>query len=234
VSGFRNYSLTKNGQLTIGQIFSPDFLAGVSGWTINKDGSAEFNNLTIRGTFLGLDFEITTAGAFFYSGTPEAGNLTVSIAAAAGTDGYGNSYPSGIASLNGGITVNLTNGTLTLTPITGGHTPGLVTSYTGELILTSPAETSGDSVAQLLVASAAAYPAASAAMVVGPSAVKVTVPVTVTGLTATNTLEVDGTNWSQAAQPAAYPAVGSPSNAGLATYCNQIVQALQAAGLMGT
>jgi len=45
-------------------------------------------------------------------------------------------------------------------------------------------------------------------------------------------ISVGGDAWSQAAVPAAYPAVGSPSNAGLATYCNQIVQALQAAGLM--
>lgn len=31
-------------------IQSPNYVAGVSGWTINKDGSAEFNNVVIRGT----------------------------------------------------------------------------------------------------------------------------------------------------------------------------------------
>jgi hypothetical protein len=31
-------------------IHSPDFVAGVSGWTINRDGSAEFNDVVIRGT----------------------------------------------------------------------------------------------------------------------------------------------------------------------------------------
>jgi hypothetical protein len=50
---FRNYSLTKNGQLTIGQIFSPDFTEGISGWEIRKDGSVEFNNGTFRGTISG-------------------------------------------------------------------------------------------------------------------------------------------------------------------------------------
>jgi hypothetical protein len=30
-------------------IHSPNYVQGVSGWTINKDGSAEFNNVTVRG-----------------------------------------------------------------------------------------------------------------------------------------------------------------------------------------
>jgi len=33
-------------------IQSPNYVAGVSGWTINQDGSAEFNNATFRGTVL--------------------------------------------------------------------------------------------------------------------------------------------------------------------------------------
>lgn len=33
-------------------IHSPDYVAGVSGWTINKDGTAEFNNVTVRGTLV--------------------------------------------------------------------------------------------------------------------------------------------------------------------------------------
>lgn len=50
---FKNYSLTKGGQLTIGQILSPNFVTGVSGWEIRKDGSVEFNNGTFRGTITG-------------------------------------------------------------------------------------------------------------------------------------------------------------------------------------
>jgi hypothetical protein len=48
--------------------------------------------------FLGSDFIITAAGAFFYSGTPAAGNLTASVASASGTDPYGNAYLAGIVS----------------------------------------------------------------------------------------------------------------------------------------
>lgn len=64
---FTNYMITKNGELTYLQIQSPDYVAGISGWIIRKDGSAEFNNLTIRGTFTGTDFVINSSGIFFYS-----------------------------------------------------------------------------------------------------------------------------------------------------------------------
>ena len=48
-------------------------------------------------TFDGTDFIINSAGAFFYTGTPAANNLAVSIATAAGTDAFGNDYPAGLA-----------------------------------------------------------------------------------------------------------------------------------------
>lgn len=35
--------------LRIPAIRSPDYVAGISGWTINIDGTAEFNNVTVRG-----------------------------------------------------------------------------------------------------------------------------------------------------------------------------------------
>lgn len=77
---------------------SPNYVTGVSGWTVNQDGSAEFNNLTIRGTFFGSRFIINSAGAFFYSGAPASGNLIASITDAAGTDSFGNAYVGGITS----------------------------------------------------------------------------------------------------------------------------------------
>jgi hypothetical protein len=64
------------GSLAIPSIFSPNFLHGVSGWTINKDGSAEFNNLNVRGTTLtgtltaGNTLIINQSGWFLYAGTP--------------------------------------------------------------------------------------------------------------------------------------------------------------------
>lgn len=73
-------------------IKSPNYVPGVSGWSINRDGSAEFDDLTIRGTFDGTDYEINSSGEFFYSGTPAFGNLVMSIANAAGTDSHGNPY----------------------------------------------------------------------------------------------------------------------------------------------
>jgi hypothetical protein len=76
-------------------IQSPNFVTGVSGWTINIDGSAEFNNLSIRGTFNGTNFVINSSGEFFYSGTPASGNLIQSVTNGAGTDGVGNAYLTG-------------------------------------------------------------------------------------------------------------------------------------------
>lgn len=55
--------------LRIPALQSPNFVDGVSGWFIGIDGSAQFNNLEIRGSFLGSDFVINSAGIFFY-GTP--------------------------------------------------------------------------------------------------------------------------------------------------------------------
>ena len=76
-------------------IQSPNYVAGSAGWTINVDGSAEFNNLTIRGTFTGTDFYMDGTGAFFYSGVPAAGNLSFSITpAGTNADKFGNAIPS--------------------------------------------------------------------------------------------------------------------------------------------
>lgn len=85
-------------------IKSPNFATGVSGWTINKDGSAEFNSLTIRGTFDGTNFEINANGIFQYSGVPALGNLVGSDTNNAGTDSHGNAYVAGkTVYLNDGV-----------------------------------------------------------------------------------------------------------------------------------
>jgi hypothetical protein len=89
------------GSLAIPSIHSPNYQAGISGWSINKVGSAEFNNLTIRGNFIGPDFFLsngdgtltTTPGYFMYSGPPAAGNLIYSITTAStGHDKFNNNY----------------------------------------------------------------------------------------------------------------------------------------------
>jgi hypothetical protein len=69
---------------------SPDFVTGVSGWSINIDGSAEFNDVIIRGG-------VTIGGdSFYYDGAPAAGNLIASIAADPGNDPFGNAYLAGV------------------------------------------------------------------------------------------------------------------------------------------
>src|SRR5215475_711890 len=105
--GFNNSIVGGVGNLIRTFIRSPNYVTGVSGWTINKDGSAEFNNLTIRGTFQGTLFVINNNGAFFYFPTEAAGNLIASIASSNGTDPFGNAYKVGIASYGGGDVVKL-------------------------------------------------------------------------------------------------------------------------------
>lgn len=88
------------GMLIRESIHSPNFLAGSAGWTINKDGSAEFNDLTARGKIIifGLD-----GGVFFYDGIPALGNFpTISICPpGVSFDPFGNPVqPDGIAMYN--------------------------------------------------------------------------------------------------------------------------------------
>jgi hypothetical protein len=149
--GFSDPIIGGGGALVYPSIHSPNFVTQVSGWTINKDGSAEFNNLTIRGTFKGTNFEINSSGAFFYSGTPALGNLVASIAPAGGTDSHGNIYyagivvynPSGLAaaaSIAQLLNANLNVGTNGQLAGTGGASPGqlgLATVTPGSLSLTT-------------------------------------------------------------------------------------------------
>lgn len=120
---FSNEITGGQGALVRPAIKSPKYSPGVSGWTINRDGSAEFNNLTIRGTFNGTDFVINAAGAFFYSGTPAAGNLIASIAPNPGVDAHGNHFPQGIMSASGStagqLFANLSQGNLFMGAYTG-------------------------------------------------------------------------------------------------------------------
>lgn len=98
--GFANDIIGGAAALIRAAIKSPNFVHGSAGWSVNKDGSAEFNSLTIRGTFNGTNFVINTTGALFYAGTPAAGNLITSIAPAAGTDSFGNAYAQGLQVLS--------------------------------------------------------------------------------------------------------------------------------------
>lgn len=65
-------------------------------------------------TFSGTDFIVSTAGAFFYSGTPALGNLIASISNFSGTDSKGNAYYPGFCAYGVG-------------PFGGGGTPAQIT-----------------------------------------------------------------------------------------------------------
>jgi hypothetical protein len=91
--GFSNRVIGGAAALVRSAIRSPNYVAGVAGWTVNKDGSAEFNNLVIR------NGQVISGTALYYSAPgPALGTLRASIAAAAGADSFGNAYPAGVAS----------------------------------------------------------------------------------------------------------------------------------------
>jgi hypothetical protein len=107
--GFSNPVFGGNGTLIRPAAQSPNYVAGSTGWSIMRDGSAEFNNLVIRGTFQGTDFIINSYGIFLYAATPALGNLTGSWASVAGTDSFGNAYQSGLSLYSSAGLVNFTN-----------------------------------------------------------------------------------------------------------------------------
>lgn len=125
---------------------SPNYRAGIQGWSINKDGSAEFNDLTLRGEFLGANWVQNEQGLFFYNGTPAAGNLIGSWAPAAGTDPYGNSY-------DVGLTINSSAGKIYLSALDGvfqsiGSSGNLVTINDGQVTFKRPGASSTATIIQ--------------------------------------------------------------------------------------
>lgn len=73
-------------------IQSANFLAGSAGWQIQRNGNAEFNGATFRGTVVIQGNQ----AILFYSGVPAAGNLVASFSPVAGADTFGNAYPAGM------------------------------------------------------------------------------------------------------------------------------------------
>jgi hypothetical protein len=71
MSGFANAVLGGATKLIRAAIQSPDFVSGSAGWSINKDGSAQFNNVTALGPISVEDGNGNTLG-----GIDANGNLT--------------------------------------------------------------------------------------------------------------------------------------------------------------
>lgn len=66
MSGFTNDAVGGT-TLVRPAVRSPNFETGVSGWTINQDGTAEFADLTVRGQII---IENTPDGIFVYAYIP--------------------------------------------------------------------------------------------------------------------------------------------------------------------
>lgn len=136
MSGFENNVINNSNALIRASMHSPNYAHGVSGWSINKDGSAEFNNLNLRGTFTGNNWIMNQDGLFFYNGTPALGNLVGVWASpsASGIDPFGNPYDSGMtlvatASATNVFTIQDVNGNTLLTIDTSGDISGAIASF---------------------------------------------------------------------------------------------------------
>lgn len=90
MSGFSNAVVGGSGILKRKAIQSVNYVLGTAGWTINADGSAEFNNLSIRGSFFGSRFILNSNGIYFYSGTPALGNMIMCWTSTGAADPFGN------------------------------------------------------------------------------------------------------------------------------------------------
>src|SRR6201986_1760008 len=84
---FNNPIASGSGGLVLPSIHSPDYTTsgGVTGWSINRDGTATFNTL-------GGSVQITNQGIFFYVPTPGSGNLVASFSDVGGFDQYGHQF----------------------------------------------------------------------------------------------------------------------------------------------
>jgi hypothetical protein len=144
-------------------IRSPNYVAGVSGWSINRDGSAELNNLTIRGVFNGTNYTINNMGLFMYSGAPVLGNLIASITELPGTDPYGNAYLSGIVSYSGATFSSLVDSNLLVGVVSQAIDAGLVgLTGGGAMFLSSPTHLADGATMALVNGSVAVTPTSSA------------------------------------------------------------------------
>ena len=182
--GFANSVIGGAAALIRAAIKSPNFVHGSAGWQVSKDGSAEFNNVTVRGNIAGTDFLIDAAGDFFLlngSGNTVAlispsnggaagwwiyqdsgavqGPMIASGASKAGTDSItGTAFLQGVASYSGSSYAQLISGALNFQGAAGQFAPGQVftNNLAGVIELGSGQKTAGDFPALLDLVSTAA------------------------------------------------------------------------------
>lgn len=155
---FANRIIGGGGALVYPAIKSRNFVAHVSGWSINKDGTAEFNNLTIRGVFAGTNFIINTNGLFAYSSAPAFGNLAASVVPGTTNvvDPFGNTAKPGITSYSGNTLAQLLTGALFIGNTVfaqQGVIQGEIGIGTGATLISSPKTNNSDNAAQIILES---------------------------------------------------------------------------------
>src|ERR1700743_479923 len=106
--GFNNSVVGGDGTLVRDSIHSPNYVPGVSGWSINKDGTAQLNELTII-------VQGSGQAILIYDGTAALGTLIGSWASEDGVDDYGNPYYAGLYVANA---ANINNAVINAATIT--------------------------------------------------------------------------------------------------------------------
>lgn len=97
MSGFSHDLAGGDGNLNITSFQNPTYVPGTNGWQVTKEGSAEFNNVTVRGTVeAGFFIGYGDAGEILiYTGNPQTdptATLLLSVSSAAGADPFGFAY----------------------------------------------------------------------------------------------------------------------------------------------
>lgn len=124
-----------NGTLLVNALKSSNYAAGTSGFSLGKNGDAEFNDITIRGG------TVEDGDGLYYSPSPGAGNLVASVNAT-GPDAYGNATIPGLAVYNTSsfIASSMWNGSITWYSSASAAGP-----WTALLSILATGETSGGS-----------------------------------------------------------------------------------------
>lgn len=84
------------GTITAAEISASTVVAGI------VDGTTVSAAVFTGSVFEGSDWRMTDGGGFFYGGAPAKGNLAMSVAAAAGTESYGNAFEAGLTAYGAG------------------------------------------------------------------------------------------------------------------------------------
>lgn len=98
--------ITGGNVLRIPAIQSPNYVAGVSGWTINQDGTAQFNSAT----FIGSITIVNGNQLLIYNtAAPAAGSIVMALSPLAGSDVAGNTWGPGFTLFDGTTGATMVN-----------------------------------------------------------------------------------------------------------------------------